>query len=664
MAVLACLACAAPASAARPQPAIRGTLALVPGESSGARDRYAIETPKRLVWLADGQPATLVGRRVAIRDTSPRRGVQGRVRAIGPARRAAVGSENARPRTVAVVRFAWTASDADPAPPATVRTELQTAPDSTDALLRAQTDGAMRLRGLEADAVDVYPQGGPAVVTKPSCGNMVSSLKTSADAAIAAATTSSGAPIAPSSYDHIMIVFPESDCFGWSGLAMVGGTTSWFNGSRNFAVTSVTAHELGHNLGALHASTMRCLDGAGAPVMISGNCTVTSEYGDWLDTMGNNGTAPLMSSYNRAKIGALPSSSLTYAQSGAHQLTDANAPGTAGTRLLMIPRLIAGQLQGYFALEFRTPRAPFDTWRTTDPPAQGLTIRLVPSLTNRSTNTRLVDTTPLSNGYANAPLLSSATFSDPESGVTLVSTARAGATATVEINGSSAARDFTAPVFPAGAALTARFDQSAELVGLSWPDASDDVGVAAYEVWRDGARVWTGTARAANVALPAPGTQSLYAVHALDAAGNRATLGPVVIDRPAATPLPGDGAVVSVPVAVPPITPIGASPGAVPGALDRPQAATTIGLTRPALRRGRATLPRDRRLTLVAAGAARMVVSINGRRRVATKASVVMLRLTAAQRRSATVTVRASGGTLARSLRLTLRVRSGRVTRR
>ena len=52
---------------------------------------------------------------------------------------------------------------------------------------------------------------------------------------------------------------------GWAGLAYLPGTSSWINGSMNLRVVG---HELGHNFGVHHASTLACTN-AGASVVRS-----------------------------------------------------------------------------------------------------------------------------------------------------------------------------------------------------------------------------------------------------------------------------------------------------------------------------------------------------------------------------------------------------------
>jgi glucose/arabinose dehydrogenase/chitodextrinase len=83
--------------------------------------------------------------------------------------------------------------------------------------------------------------------------------------------------------------------------------------------------------------------------------------------------------------------------------------------------------------------------------------------------------------------------------------------------------DTQAPSAPAGLSATAAGPRK---IDLSWNAASDDTGVTAYEVYRDGQLLAvTGDATSHSDTTVAPQTAYRYTVRALDAAGNRSAAG-------------------------------------------------------------------------------------------------------------------------------------------
>ncbi|GAA1771284.1 hypothetical protein GCM10009834_31950 [Streptomonospora arabica] len=112
-------------------------------------------------------------------------------------------------------------------------------------------------------------------------------------------------------------------------------------------------------------------------------------------------------------------------------------------------------------------------------------------------------------------------------------TATEPATCTIDgapCSGGSPSEDTAAPSAPAGLRSGA---QTADSVTLSWDAASDDVGVAGYEVLRGGAVAasTTGTATSATVGGLAADTEYTFSVRAYDAAGNRSAAGDPVTVR-------------------------------------------------------------------------------------------------------------------------------------
>ncbi|MEU7475074.1 discoidin domain-containing protein [Lentzea sp. NPDC042327] len=106
----------------------------------------------------------------------------------------------------------------------------------------------------------------------------------------------------------------------------------------------------------------------------------------------------------------------------------------------------------------------------------------------------------------------------------------------LEVYGSSANGDVTAPTAPSGLTSTGTTSSS---VGLQWTAATDNVGVTGYEVLRNGSVVGTPTGTTFTDTGLASGTAFTYTVKARDAAGNLSAASNAVqaTTRP---PAPGD----------------------------------------------------------------------------------------------------------------------------
>ena len=107
----------------------------------------------------------------------------------------------------------------------------------------------------------------------------------------------------------------------------------------------------------------------------------------------------------------------------------------------------------------------------------------------------------------------------------------------------SACADTTPPSPPSGLAVSA---VSGTGLTLSWSPASDNVGVTAYEVFRNGTQVGSVTTTSSNQSGLTCGTSYTFGVEALDAAGNRSPRAQLAAATAACT----------VPDTVPPAKPI------------------------------------------------------------------------------------------------------------
>jgi chitodextrinase len=284
------------------------------------------------------------------------------------------------------------------------------------------------------------------------------------------------------------------------------------------------SHEVSHNLGVHHASTLACSTGT-----LTGSCS-QSEYGDPFTVMGAAQTRHHVN-WHRAQLGWLPDVQ-TVTASGTYLVTPAELSGT--------PRLVrVARSDGtYLNLEFRQPWGTFDNFSAGDPVVNGVSIRIAPA-TSTIVQSKLVDANPSTTTFSDAALGVGKTVVDPTSGVsiTTVSVGPSGASVSIQFPGGG---DTQAPTGPA--ALSAS-PTSSSTVQLSWPAAADNIGVAGYRVYRGTTQIAQITALSHLDSGLTPGTTYSYQVRAYDAAGN---LG-APASASATTPGAGDTAAPSVP---------------------------------------------------------------------------------------------------------------------
>jgi len=303
-------------------------------------------------------------------------------------------------RSVAVVMLNFASLPSTPWTADQVRTAVFTGPGSVNAFEQEQSFGALNLTGILSTDGDVFGWYTIAASTSVCDPDLWMSQ---ANAAAAAA----GVDLA--GYQHHIYLFPSVGACGWAGLADMPGRDSFINGTIS---TRVMAHELGHNLGAQHASTISCLDGGGVRVVFSGTCTV-SEYGDPFDVMGS--TDRQSAAFRKVGYGFIPAAATTtVTQTGTYQLASASL-AVGGVRSLRVTRPGSAD---YWYLELRSPTGVFDDYGVADPAVTGVGIRLANEY-GTAARTRLVDTTPATATYADAPLQPGQQFTDPVSGVSI-----------------------------------------------------------------------------------------------------------------------------------------------------------------------------------------------------------------------------------------------------
>jgi hypothetical protein len=321
-----------------------------------------------------------------------------------------------------------------------------------------------------------------------------------------AAATAAGVDL--SQYTQIQYVHNSLPC-GWAGLAYVPGRDSWLNQALNLRVS---AHELSHNFGVHHASTMSCSEG-GVRVSLSSNsanCT-SSEYGDPFSILGSASTRH---THNQqlASMGWITGGNLqTITTAGTYTVGAAENVNATSPRGVRIPR---GNTGTWFYLELRMPfGTSFDNFSPSDPVVNGVSIRLSYDWTT-IIQSQLIDTTPGTTSFGDAPLAVGQSFWDPLSGVTITTQSVSGGVATVNVSWGA---DTTPPSTPTNVNVASTGNTTAR---LTWTASTDNIGVAGYRVYRDGVLRGSPTSTSFDDTGLVGGTGYTYTLVAFDANGN------------------------------------------------------------------------------------------------------------------------------------------------
>ena len=211
-------------------------------------------------------------------------------------------------------------------------------------------------------------------------------------------------------YSKIVYVFPRVSACGWLGLAYIGGSGAWINGANT---TLVYGHELGHNLGMLHAARLDC-----GTAVIGGTCSV-AEYGDPFGIMGNSSTMHV-NAFQKADMGWIPAASVRTHTTGSVTYTLSPLETAGGTTYAV--KVPAAANRTYW-LEYRRP-VGFDA-NMASYPNNGAIIRvatpfetLCGGCDSYSNDTQLIDTTPATTTFTDAALLAGRSFTDTRYGIT------------------------------------------------------------------------------------------------------------------------------------------------------------------------------------------------------------------------------------------------------
>ncbi len=307
---------------------------------------------------------------------------------------------------------------------------LLTDPTSVAAYYSDVSNGELTITGTVTDWIELD-------ATNASCGSNYGTWASEANAKATANGHTLGA------YDWIVYNFPSLSC-GWSGLAYLGWSGAWINGSPTLRTI---AHELGHNFNVHHASTLSCTS-ASVRVTYSTSCT-SSEYGDPASVMGSS--TRMHHARHQAVLGyTMPTQQVS--TSGTY--TIAPMEGTGSPRLLKI----AFGTNVDLWLEYRQPTATFDNWTSTNAFVMGVGMRTSGSYSSQS---YLLDATPATSTYNDAPLAAGQTFLDAVTGLRITVLSVTGAGATVEIEFAGAPSTTTTTTAPPSATTTTTAPPSA-----------------------------------------------------------------------------------------------------------------------------------------------------------------------------------------------------------
>ena len=216
-------------------------------------------------------------------------------------------------------------------------------------------------------------------------------------------------------YDLRVYVFPRAGC-NFSGVAYIAGVGAFMNGRND---VRLYAHELGHNLGAYHASTYNC-----GSEMIAENCS-TKEYGSKWDTMGY-WNLHQFSGQGKYKVGFISSSERAkrVREDGTYTVVPLASPRTGFYALYVQREAGIGE---YYFISYRE-KFGFDA-NLPQAMVDGVTIQLQAG----SSNSKLLDTTPGDGNFANAPMVDGRVFLDAERGIRITQLSHDANGATVSV---------------------------------------------------------------------------------------------------------------------------------------------------------------------------------------------------------------------------------------
>ncbi|MGO9873327.1 MAG: hypothetical protein ACLPVY_05955 [Acidimicrobiia bacterium] len=310
-------------------PGLEGTLMVAHGDNfaTGAMIMQTeLRTASAVVPLTvprseHAQIVSLAGQQVQMRGARLAASVV--VSAVSPMVARAASTPVARSMRVAVVLLRLPGTTAEPV---------------TKAAVQSSVFGATK------SVADWYSQtsGGQVAVTGTVYGyyDGVRSCDLATELSVGAAAAAKDGYVA-SNYTNLVVYTPDQAC-NFSGMAWIGVSGVFLNGT---VLPGVIEHELGHNLGLMHAGASAC---GAAPV--SAGCLI--DYGDPTDVMGDPSLDHGYNAEHKYMLGWIPSTEVRIVTTGnaTIALTAAEDPLVAGSTELIHVRAADGTL---FAIDRR-----------------------------------------------------------------------------------------------------------------------------------------------------------------------------------------------------------------------------------------------------------------------------------------------------------------------
>ncbi len=311
-------------------------------------------------------------------------------------------------KKIAVIMYNWQNDTRTPWTEATARDLIFATATSSNGYYKENSFGKMELTGKYRADGDVFGW-----VTIPYNNTNCNTMHVTWSSAAEAILQAQGVDL--TGYNLKAYVFPVNESCSWGGIATMGGNPgrSTNNGLRLGTVT----HEFGHNFSLHHANSWSCTEnGVRVSASADANC-LSGEYGDPYDVMGWSNSVRHMNNYHKGRT------SLNWLTSTNTQTIDRNVSpdstytitpieqASGGVQALRIPRTISstGAIIDYYYLEFRQ-RFGFDQTMVMEA-MNGVSIRIAPDYTTLQ-KSRLVDTTPETTSFLDAPLAVGKTFTD------------------------------------------------------------------------------------------------------------------------------------------------------------------------------------------------------------------------------------------------------------